>query len=268
MACQTSSQGAPQDLNSAQLLDDMTHAQLKRSKQLTGNPIKMHFGNALYNFFIIDPASAKFGEQRLKQSLEGYGDGSGSLQLPLLRQAFDPDFLDDTAVSFLGRAGRAPKPGSAFPDDAAKVILKNVYAVQFSLSEPLILKALEYTHSHGKKIFKWLTWRVQVFVQRCGGPAFWLEAGYKARQEVVYDMIHAFPGHITLAEAFPYAQIWATPKATDLVKEFRALIVYQIAQLVEDTFNYVTTTVGCKNAVPASAQRACLLPDDLLDYLA
>ncbi|RMY42886.1 hypothetical protein D0865_11649 [Hortaea werneckii] len=267
----------------------MTVVQIQRSQQLTGNPIKELFRNALYNFLIIDPAqvvndfeqaykaaqvSAKFGEQRLKQSLEGCRDGSGSLQLPSLGQAFAPDFLDNTAVSFLGRAGRAPKPGPALhPEDAAKAILKNVYAVQFSLSEPIILKALEYTHSHDKKvsyddfktwmlnqpkqhrekIFKWLTTRVQVFVQRCGGPAFRLEAGYKARQEVIYDMIHEYPGHITtnifstLAEAFSYAQTWGTDNVTDLVK-VRALIVYQIAHLVEDTFNYAITTADCKKA--------------------
>ncbi|RMY64282.1 hypothetical protein D0863_09932 [Hortaea werneckii] len=123
-------------------------------------------------------------------------------------------------------------------------------------------------------------------IGRCGVPAFWLKAGYRARQEVVYDMIHQFPGHITtnifstLAQAFTYARIWGTPKAADLVKEFRALIVYQIAQLVEDTFNYATTTAGCKKAHAqrcTSINTMCMpgfnsyvdklaLPEDFLNY--
>ncbi|KAI7168986.1 hypothetical protein KC316_g11546 [Hortaea werneckii] len=145
MASQTSSQGTVEGLSPAQLLDDMTFFQLQRSQQLTGNPIKEYFSHALYNFLIIDPgaqASAKFGEERLKQSLEGCRDGGGYLLLPSLQQAFDSDFLDDTAVYFLGKAGRAPKPGPALhPDDAAKAIFKNVYAVQLSISEAVILPA-------------------------------------------------------------------------------------------------------------------------------
>ncbi|KAI6905461.1 hypothetical protein KC318_g5959 [Hortaea werneckii] len=241
MASQTSSQGTLERLSSAQLLDGVTVVQLQRSQQLTGNPIKERFGNALYNFFIIYPeqvtndfeqaykaaqASAKFGEQRLKQSLGGCRDGSGSLQLPSLRQAFD---------SISWTIQQSP----------------SLEGLAFGITETHVLHALEYTHGHGKRvdydefktwmmkqpkqhreIFKWLTKRVQVFIQRCGGPSFWLEAGYKARQEVVYDMIHEFPGHITtnifstLAEAFSYAQTWGTDNVTDLVKEFRALIVY------------------------------------------
>lgn len=205
--------------------------------------------------------------------MEGCIDGSGSLQLPSLCQAFDPDYFDETAVSSLGKAGRAPRPGPALhPIDAAKAILKNIYAVQFSITDAHVLRALEFTHGkkvdyddfktwmqnqpkqQREKIFKWLTTRVQVFVQRCGEPAFWLEEGYRARQEVIYDMIHEFPGHITtniintLTEAFPYAQVWGTANVTETIKGFRALIVYQIAQLVEDTFNYATTTARCKKA--------------------
>ncbi|KAI6862934.1 hypothetical protein KC323_g5281 [Hortaea werneckii] len=220
MAPQTSSEGTLEGVDSGHLLDDMTVVQVKRSKQLTGNPIKERFGDVLYNFFIIDPeqvnndfrtayesaeATAKFGEARVKHSSEGCRDGSGSLQLPTLQQAFDPDFLDYSAVSFLGKAGRAPKPGPALHlDNAAKAILKNVYAVQFSITEGHVLKALEFTHAHGKKtdyedfktwmmnqskqhrkkIFKWLAKRLQVFTRRCGGPSFWLDAAYEARQEV------------------------------------------------------------------------------------
>ncbi|KAI7487133.1 hypothetical protein KC351_g2836 [Hortaea werneckii] len=48
----------------------------------------------------------------------------------------------------------------------------------------------------------------------------------------------------TLAEAFAHPQIWRTAKVIELVKEFRALIVYQITQPVGDTFNHATTTAG------------------------
>ncbi|RMY21027.1 hypothetical protein D0867_03578 [Hortaea werneckii] len=247
------SQGTLERLSSAQLLDGVTVVQLQRSQQLTGNPIKERFGNALYNFFIIYPGvQSRAGLSKVRRAASEAVLGRLQRRQRLSAASFTPssirlDFLDDTAVSFLGRAGRAPKPRPALhPDDAAKVVLNN-----FGITETHVLHALEYTHGHGKRvdydefktwmmkqpkqhreIFKWLTKRVQVFIQRCGGPSFWLEAGYKARQEVVYDMIHEFPGHITtnifstLAEAFSYAQTWGTDNVTDLVKEFRALIVY------------------------------------------
>lgn len=55
MSSHTSSQGTLDGINPAQLLDDMTATQLKRSEQLTGDLTKERFGNVLYNFLIINP---------------------------------------------------------------------------------------------------------------------------------------------------------------------------------------------------------------------
>ncbi|KAI7213145.1 hypothetical protein KC333_g6745 [Hortaea werneckii] len=302
-------------------ITNIVSAQLDAVETASSNPIKATYGGELYNFLIIDPdlvnnnfafnyakacSEAEFAESALSDDLEGNLDPEGYLVLPTLRDVYNPGNLDRNVASTLRKQGRTPKRAIiTHPDDAAKDIIKTVLAAQFHLSDGLIRHALEHTHKnlnldmHGFRtfmgnqikqlkgcVFTFLTKRLQVLINRCGGPEFWLEAGYEARQEIFYDYIHEYPGHITmnvfshLKSAFPYAQIWGVQQVDNMVHEFRRLFVYQIAELLEDTFNFAITNEACnvaKTRRGESLQSMCLagrnkyvasigIPRDFMDY--
>ena len=169
--------------------------------------------------------------------------------------------------------GRAPnRTVSNHPDGAAKAICRILLA-QFKIPDGVVGWAFGFTqpnklidmerfetfmgnqdkHLRGW-IFAFLTRRVKVLINCCGGLHLWLEAGYAARQEIFQQFIDELPGHITLnifsplKKAFPYARIFAAKQVNDTVHQFRALIVYQIARLLEDTFNFAISKDNCNIA--------------------
>ncbi|KAI7427852.1 hypothetical protein KC336_g5754 [Hortaea werneckii] len=304
------------------VLGDMIAEQLKDVQTSSANQIKAKHGTRLYNFLIIDPdlvnedfdtniaaaeQDAKYAEDCLQADLEGNIDDNGYLVLPTLREAYQPKHLSVNAKSFLRKLGRAPKVhGSLHPDEGAKKICKIVLAVQLNIPDGIVDQAIKYTHNTSKDadvegikqfitnqdkhlrpaVFTFLTKRLQVLIARCGGYRFWLEAGYEARQEVFYDYIHAYPGHIAmnvfgnLRGAFPYAQIFAAKQVNDTYHAFRALIIYQIAQLLEDTFHFAIGKEQCEIAKEQRTEGfhtmcrkghnpyvdALALPKNFLDY--
>ncbi|KAI6862913.1 hypothetical protein KC323_g5284 [Hortaea werneckii] len=129
----------------AKALGDIVSAQLNDVKAAMSNPIKAKYGNALYNFLIIDPdlvndnfdfhygaarGEAEAAEAALADDLQGNLDSEGYLALPTLRKAYHPGNLDTNAPSSLHKPGRRLR-GTVVThlDEAAKDIIENVLAI-------------------------------------------------------------------------------------------------------------------------------------------